>query len=183
MPPDLSIVVSIAAILLIGNPLVVCHELGHCAAARFVGLVAERFTIGFGPNLVRAIDRRGTVWSLSALPLGGFVSFASERDRTRSGGYATLRPAARMTIIIVGPAANILVAIGLYGCIFAAQGETTLLPVASLIIPTSAAAKAGLHVGDRILAVSKPIETFADLSSLLRDHPGQTVTLEVARGG
>jgi regulator of sigma E protease len=104
---------SIAAILIIGNALIVCHELGHYLAARSVGLVAERFTVGFGPNLLRLIDRRGTIGSLSALPLGGFVSFAGERDRGRAGGYAALRPTARMFILLAGPTANLLVAIGL----------------------------------------------------------------------
>lgn len=124
-----SIVVSIAAILMIGNLLILAHELSHYIAARSVGLVAERFTIGFGPNLFRVTDHRGTLWSLSALPLGGFVSFAGESDRSRHHGYAALPPPARLAIIAAGPAANILVAIGLFAGILAAKGETTLLPI------------------------------------------------------
>ena len=165
MPQAFTIVVSIAAILLIGNLLIVSHELGHYAAARSVGLVAERFTIGFGPNLVRVTDRRGTVWSLSALPLGGFVSFAGERDRSRPGGYAALPPPARLAIIAAGPIANVIVAIGLYAGILAAKGETTLLPVASVVMSGSAAAAAGIQPGDRIKAFDgKHIATFAELS-------------------
>jgi len=182
MPQAFAIVVSIAAILMIGNLLIVSHELGHYAAARSIGLVAERFTIGFSPNLFRLTDRRGTVWTLSALPLGGFVSFAGERDRSRPGGYAALRPPARMAIIAAGPLANILVAVGLYAGILAVKGETTVLPEASVVIPGSPAAKAGLEIRDRIQAVdATPVTTFAELATLLREHPAQVVELEVDR--
>jgi len=62
---------SAAAVLMVGNLLIVCHELGHYLVARFFGIEAQRFTIGFGPVLARRTDRRGTVWTLSLLPLGG----------------------------------------------------------------------------------------------------------------
>lgn len=184
MPQPLLAVMSIAAIFIIGNALIVCHELGHYLAARSVGLVAERFTIGFGPNLVRFTDPRGTVWSLSALPLGGFVSFAGERDRRRDGGYAALRPTARMVIVLAGPAANMLVAIGLYACIMAGRGAITLLPVASVVEAGSPAAQAGLQQGDLILAADgTPIATFTDLAAWLHDRPAKSIDLRVQRDG
>lgn len=182
MPEAFSIVVSIAAIMMIGNLLILAHELGHYIAARSVGLVAARFTIGLGPNLFRVTDRHGTLWSLSALPLGGFVSFAGERDRSRPGGYAALPPPARLAIIAAGPAANILVAIGLFAGILAAKGETSLLPVVSVVVPGSAADMAGLQVGDRVLAVDGTrTRTFSDLVPLLREHPDQRVALQIDR--
>lgn len=183
MPQVIAVVVSIAAILVIGNLLILSHELGHYAAARSLGLVANRFTIGFGPNLVRITDRKGTLWSLSALPVGGFVSFAGERDPSQSAGYAALPPPARLAIIAAGPIANILLAIALYAGILAAKGETTLLPVASVVMPGSAAAVAGIQVGDRIETFDgKPVATFAKLVPLLRDRPAQRVDLQILRG-
>ena len=179
-----SIIVSITAIVMIGNLLIFCHELGHYAAARSVGLVAERFTIGFGPNLFRVTDRRGTVWTVSALPLGGFVSFPGERDHSLPRGYSALPPPARLVIIAAGPLANITVAISLYAGILAAKGEITMLPVVSVVVPGSPAAMAGLTVGDRILAIDgKAVATFTELSPRLRERPGQVVELEIGRGG
>ena len=184
MPQLFSVVVSIAATLMVGNLLLISHELGHYLAARGVGLTAQRFTIGFGPNLLRLTDRRGTVWSLSALPIGGFVSFAGEHDPARPGGYAALHPPARMAVIIAGPAANILLAICLYACILGVQGETTLLPVASSVLPGSPAAAAGLQPGDQILAVDgAPVATFAEILPQLQSHPGQSISLTVRRDG
>ena len=98
MPQLLSVIVSIAAILMVGNLLLISHELGHYLAARAVGLTAQRFTIGFGPNLFRLIDHCGTVWSISSLPIGGFVFFAGEGDPSHPGCYAALPPAARMAV-------------------------------------------------------------------------------------
>ena len=184
MPQPLLAVMSVAAILMIGNVLIICHELGHYLAARANGLVAERFTIGVGPNLFRLKDHRGTVWSLSTLPVGGFVAFNGERDRSRAGGYAALRPTARMMIILAGPAANMLVAIGLYACILASRGETTLLPIASMIEAGSPAARAGLEQGDLIVSADgAPIATFADLGAFLQARPNQTVDLRIERQG
>jgi regulator of sigma E protease len=184
VPQPLLAVMSIAAILIIGNVLIICHEFGHYLAARSVGLVAERFTIGFGPNLLRVKDRLGTIWSLSVLPLGGFVAFAGERDRKRIGGYAALRSAARMWVILAGPAANMLLAVGIYACILAGRGEVTLLPIATTIVSGSPAAHAGLEKGDQILSADNmPTRTFADLSDWLLSHPGEVIDLHVDRNG
>jgi regulator of sigma E protease len=184
VPQIFSVIVSIAAILMIGNILLISHELGHFLAARAVGLTAQRFTIGFGPNLLRLTDRYGTVWSFSALPVGGFVSFAGEGNPAHSNGYAALRPPARLAVIMAGPAANILLAIGLYAGILATQGETTLLPVASIVLPGSPAAAAGLQAGDQILAVDGvPVTTFSEVLPRLHCHPGQAITLTIRRAG
>ncbi|MDE1907166.1 MAG: RIP metalloprotease [Rhodospirillales bacterium] len=184
MPQTLLAVMSITAILIIGNVLIICHEFGHYLAARSVGLVAERFTIGFGPNLFRLTDGRGTVWSLSVLPVGGFVSFGGERDPNRRDGYAALRPIARMWIIVAGPTANLLLAIAIYACILAGRGEVTLLPIATSIVAGSPAAQVGLEQGDQILSAdNKPMRTFADLSGWLLARPGEVVELDVDRAG
>ena len=58
---------------------VLVHELGHFMAAKWLGVYAPRFSIGFGPALWRR--RFGeTEYVLSALPLGGFVRMASRED-------------------------------------------------------------------------------------------------------
>ena len=84
MSPLTQAVVSIAAVLLIGNALILAHELGHYGTARLLGLTASRFTIGIGPTLICSRDARGTEWKLALLPVGGFVSFPGEHDRSKA---------------------------------------------------------------------------------------------------
>src|SRR6185503_9211535 len=66
--------------LLVIGPLVFVHELGHYLVARWCGVKADVFSIGFGRELFGWTDRRGTRWKVSALPLGGYVKFAGDMN-------------------------------------------------------------------------------------------------------
>jgi regulator of sigma E protease len=66
--PNIFITV-LAFVTLIGT-LVVVHELGHYSVGRWFGVKAEKFSIGFGPQLFGWTDKRGTLWRVAALPLG-----------------------------------------------------------------------------------------------------------------
>jgi regulator of sigma E protease len=68
----------IAPIIVFGL-VVFVHELGHFIAAKLTGVYAPRFSIGFGPSLLKR--RFGeTEYILAALPLGGYVRMASRED-------------------------------------------------------------------------------------------------------
>ena len=56
------------------------HEYGHYIVARWCGIRSEVFSIGFGPVLWSRRDRRGTLWQVAALPLGGYVRFLGDSD-------------------------------------------------------------------------------------------------------
>ena len=56
------------------------HEYGHYIVARWCGIRSEVFSIGFGPVLWSRRDRRGTLWQVAALPLGGYVKFFGDSD-------------------------------------------------------------------------------------------------------
>src|SRR6186997_778445 len=56
------------------------HEYGHYIVARWCGIRSEVFSIGFGPVLWSRHDRRGTLWQVAALPLGGYVKFVGDAD-------------------------------------------------------------------------------------------------------
>src|ERR1700709_201423 len=51
------------------------HELGHFLVARWAGVKVLTFSLGFGPELAGFNDRHGTRWKISAIPLGGYVTF------------------------------------------------------------------------------------------------------------
>src|SRR5258708_37236058 len=62
--------------------LVFVHEFGHYWVGRRFGIHAEVFSIGFGPELFGWTDRSGTRWKISAIPLGGYVTFLGDNDAT-----------------------------------------------------------------------------------------------------
>lgn len=70
----MQIVLAIVALLIVLGVVVFVHELGHFLAARWAGVRVDTFSIGFGPAIVKWHDRRGTLWKLACIPLGGYVS-------------------------------------------------------------------------------------------------------------
>ena len=71
--------VLIAALLLLG-PLVAIHEFGHFWVARRFGIKVLTFSIGFGPALLKWKGKDGVLYQFAAIPLGGFVRMADERE-------------------------------------------------------------------------------------------------------
>src|SRR3989344_171253 len=96
--------------------LVIVHEFGHFWIARRNGVRVDEFGFGFPPKLL-GIKRGETVYSLNALPLGGFVKIFGEdmeegKDDSRS--FATKSIGARSRIIVAGVVMNILLAVFLF---------------------------------------------------------------------
>ena len=184
MPPLLSAVVSLASVLIIGNLLILAHELGHYGAARALGVTARRFVIGFGPALAQHTDRRGTEWRLAPFPIGGYVTFPDEHDPSQQCGYAAQPPLARMAIIAAGPLTNLLVAFLVFAGLFAIQGRPAFLPITTDVVAHSAAEAAGFETGDRILTVQgEPVHVFDDIGPTLQASAGKTLRIEVSRSG
>jgi regulator of sigma E protease len=67
-PPLWLVIIAFIAAL---GPLIVIHELGHYLVARWLGVGAETFSIGFGPEIGGWTDKSGTQWKVCAIPLGG----------------------------------------------------------------------------------------------------------------
>src|SRR3954465_9949602 len=74
-PPVWFILLAFIAAL---GPLVFFHELGHYLVARWFGVGAESFSIGFGHEIAGWTDKRGTRWKVGWLPLGGYVKFVGD---------------------------------------------------------------------------------------------------------
>ncbi len=137
--------------------LVTVHEFGHFYVARLCGVKVLRFSLGFGKVLLRRYDDKGTEFTLSALPFGGYVKMLDERE---GDVPAELFPQTfnrktvwqRMAIVVAGPVANFILAILLFWVLLLG-GERGLIPIIGAVQPNSIAAKAGLEVGQEILAV------------------------------
>ncbi len=170
--------------------LIVIHELGHFSVARLAGMRVERFSVGFGPILWSR--RRGeTEWCLSALPLGGYVRVAGMApgeavDPADRGAYPNHPAWRRFLVILAGPAMNYLAAVAIAVAMFATAGlsQADPAPVVGEIVPGSAAERAGLRPGDRVLAFDgRPIQSWDELVAAVQASPGRAAELTVRRAG
>lgn len=150
--------------------LIAVHEWGHYRVARACGVKVLRFSIGFGRVLWRRIGRDGTEFTLSALPLGGYVRMLDERDgpvapREREQAFNQRPLRQRAAIVAAGPAANWLLAVLLFAAVAWIGSE---VPKAVLGTPPagSLAERAGLHAGDWVRAVSTDGQQWQDIESL-----------------
>lgn len=149
---------TIAFIFVIGV-MVLIHELGHFLAARYFDVKVETFSIGFGPRLF-GFKRGETDYRISALPVGGYVKMAGENPGDPTGDPRDLvaKPRwQRIVIALMGPAFNILLALALPVGLFMMHHERLAVDfepaVVGYLVEDSPAAKAGVEVGDRIVAI------------------------------
>ncbi|WP_428409409.1 M50 family metallopeptidase [Hyphococcus sp.] len=84
-------IIAFAVLLMI---IVFFHEYGHFSVARLLGVKVDVFSIGFGKPILKWIDKKGTEWRVSALPLGGYVKFFGDLNAASQGpAEAAQRPA------------------------------------------------------------------------------------------
>ena len=135
--------------------LIFVHELGHFLVARKVGVVVEKFSLGFGPKIL-SFTRGDTEYLLSWIPLGGYVKMkgeeVGEETEDEKGSFATAPVMHRLAIAFAGPLFNILFAIGIYYFVYLV-GVPALSPVIGTVKQESPALVAGLQMGDRITAI------------------------------
>ncbi len=192
------LLVTALAFLAVIGPLIFFHELGHYLVARWCGVHAETFSIGFGRTLIAWTDRRGTVWKLSALPLGGYVQFLGDRDavsqpdaawrdlphQARARSFPAQPVWKRSLIVAAGPIANFLLAILIFAGFALANGVSTTPPVVGQVLPGSAAEAARLQAGDRINRINgRDMQRFEDIPMTIAHRLDTPVTLEVERAG
>ena len=144
--------------LLVLSVLIFFHELGHFAAARFFGVRVNVFSIGFGKKLLTK-KIGDTQWSISAIPLGGYVQMKGQDDTDPTkisydeDSYNVKKPWQRIIILLAGPFANFFLAFILYFAI-ANIGVPKLLPHVGNVSEDTPAYHAGLKKGDKILQVN-----------------------------
>ncbi|MEP7182435.1 MAG: RIP metalloprotease RseP [Betaproteobacteria bacterium] len=178
----------IVAFLAVLGILVVIHELGHFVVARWCGVKVVRFSVGFGRVVwSRRFGRDRTEWALSAVPLGGYVKMADEREGDVAPSdlpraFNRQGVGKRIAIVAAGPIANLLLAVLLFAGTFVAgiPGQKALLAEPA---PGTPAATAGVRDGDLVTAVDgAPVQSWQDLRwRLLRVSGAADAALEVER--
>jgi regulator of sigma E protease len=162
---------TVLAFLLTLGVLIVVHEYGHYKVARWCGVTVLRFSVGFGRVIWRRQPRPdGTEFTLSALPLGGYVSMLDSRSMPVApgemhGAFDRKPLLQRTAIVAAGPLANLVLAVLLYaGAHWYGIDEARALlatpPAGSL------AAQAGVRAGDLVQAVGRPDGEWQDVRSM-----------------
>ncbi len=172
--------------------LILVHELGHFFVARWTGVGVERFSIGFGPVLLRWRGKE-TEYVLSAIPMGGYVKMVGEENPLEGGGGTTddaskafsLKPLwARFLIVFAGPAMNLVLAAVIFAVVLATLGRAVWPAVVGKVAENSPAAAVGLRTGDTIVAVNgQPVAYWEDLDRAIAGSNGRPLELRARRDG
>ncbi len=193
-PPVWFIILAFLAAL---GPLIIGHELGHYWVARWFGVGAEAFSIGFGKEIAGWTDKRGTRWKIGVLPLGGYVKFIGDADPSSTTDHSADLPAdqqrhsfhlrppwQRFLIVLAGPMANFLIAILIFAAFFAAYGVPQTPTIVRAVVAGGAAEQAGIRSGDRIVEIAgRSTPSFEDLQKVVMLRPAETVDVRVERDG
>jgi regulator of sigma E protease len=183
--------ITILAFIIVLGILIFFHELGHFIMAKASGVGVLKFSLGFGPAILK--KRIGeTQYQIAAFPLGGFVKMLGE-DPDEKDQFTHIDPSrsfvhkklgTRALIVFSGPLFNFLLAVLIYTLI-AWTGIPTFLPVMGAVQKGSPADKAGLLAGDRIVTIAKaPVESWDEVSLKLQGiGAGKSIEIEVTRDG
>ena len=139
------------------SALILLHEAGHFAAAKAVGMRVERFSLFFGPLLLKV--RRGeTEYGIAPIPLGGYVKISGMNPREElppevvPRAYYNQPVWKRIFVILAGPAVNIAIAFIIVWALFMANGQAVATKKIGTVEKTSQAAGL-LKPGDKLVSV------------------------------
>jgi regulator of sigma E protease len=183
--------------------LVVFHEYGHYLLARINGVRVNDFAVGFGPTILKwTSPRTGTNYRINVLPLGGYCAmqgedgksseatqqreFRSHPNGLTSDNFQSKTPWQRLAIVLAGPVANFILAFAIlfvgalaFG-VMSDKYSTTIGPIS----PGSPGDRAGLHVGDRVVAINgTPVQNGDSFVQVIRNSPGKPIDLKIDRHG
>ena len=193
---------SVLVFILLLSLLVFVHELGHFLTAKRLGIHIEEFGLGFPPRVVGVvrnpegkwrlvrgpktpkpaeIGQGSTIYSLNAIPLGGFVRPVGEDDPLVPGGLASAPKRVRLAVLFAGPFFNLLFAFLVFIVGFHVGWPDRV--VVNAVVAGTPSDAAGLKVGDIVLqAGGVDIHYPNQLSEQTYNHLGQPMPLLVQRG-
>ncbi|MDA9154472.1 RIP metalloprotease RseP [Gammaproteobacteria bacterium] len=181
-----------SAIILLGV-LIAIHEFGHFIVGRMCNIHIYRFSIGMGPVIFKTHDKQGAEIALSALPLGGYVAFHTEKSTDEDSELLkNLTPEQlantfeskpkwqRACVMLAGPVANFILAIGILSVIFANSVERQFLPEVSNVTSAYLLENSALRQGDMLTSINgKRVANLQQIRLELLSHSGSSSTLNL----
>jgi regulator of sigma E protease len=182
---------NIVVALLVLSVIIVIHELGHFAVAKFFKIKVETFSVGFGPRLI-GFRRGDTDYRISAFLLGGYVKMAGETpaDTITGEAYEFLSKPKwqRFLVAAAGPAMNVLLALALIMGLYLHGTDVPEFFIGQAVIgvvePGSPADKAGLKAGDQIVSLEgKEKPNWQEVDNDFLTSPGRPLKMVIDRAG
>lgn len=199
----------IALFIVMLSVLIVLHEYGHFIIARLNKVRVLEFAVGMGPLIAGWRSKRsGTQYSLRAFPIGGYCAMHGEDNRTSEAdqqrefrsrqvvvvngreydedNFQAKGPWRRLAIVLAGPIANFILAFLILVISAVAFGVSSdkPQPVIQVVQQNSPAARAGLRVNDRIVAVNgRGVSGGQDLVGLIHNSLGKRLLITYSRDG
>ena len=182
-----------SAIILLGV-LIAIHEYGHFIVGRMCNIHIYRFSIGMGPVIFKRYDKHGAEIALSALPLGGYVAFhtekANEEDseliekltaEQKANTFESKPRWQRACVMLAGPVANFILAIGILSIIFANSIERQFIPEVADISSTYLTQNTSLEAGNVLVSINgKKTSNLQQIRLELLSFSGSTGFLDLA---
>lgn len=167
----MSFIVTFIAAVFVFSAVIAIHEFGHFMVAKLCGVQVNEFSIGMGPVLCRRV-RKGTQYSIRALPVGGFVALEGEEspeskqaeENLSAGSDGEVSPAGiplneapvwqRALIMLAGAGMNFVLGFVVMAILITAQNEPITSKVLYQVEENALCGQTGLQAGDKILAVN-----------------------------
>jgi regulator of sigma E protease len=176
---DWLITILIFMVILLG--LVLAHEFGHFITAKRAGVKVEEFGVGFPPK-IWGKQYGETLYSINAVPLGGFCKMAGEEDPSSPRSLASMRKRTRILILSAGSIMNLLLPLLLFAIAFMVPHDMAVSKlVVAEVSPDSPAFQAGIVPGDTMTGVDgKTVNNLGDYLRFTNLKLGQDITVTVA---
>lgn len=180
---DLTTFLAILAFLLILSFLIAVHEMGHFLVGRALGFTILEYSLGMGPVVLKKNDKRGTQFSLRALPTGGMCRFYGEDQPVQDERCFNAKPVwKRMLVVLAGPVVNLIFAVLFAFCFYIGYGE--ICYGITEVNQDSPAAIAGIMPGDVITEIDgETVTADSDVVSLIRYGDIEKLNMTVLRDG
>ena len=170
--------ITIVSFLVVIAVIILAHELGHFITAKASRVKVEEFGLGYPPRLF-GIKRGETLYSLNAIPIGGFTKMAGEEDPKIKRSLASKGRGTRLLVLSAGSLMNLLLPLLLFSIAFMVPHNVIVGQVlVKEVAPNSPAAMAGIEPGDMLVSLNeKPVQNISDLHRYTYLNLGREVSL------
>lgn len=197
----MGLVYAIIAFVILLPIIVFVHEFGHFLFARINGVKVEAFAIGFGKKLFGWRDSHGTDWKVCIIPLGGYVKMVGQSDTPESAekraedrkkmtekemaqSFEFKKRYQKASIVAAGPLFNFIFGMIVFFGLFFFAGIPDSSVVVHSVVSESAAQKAGVKDGDKILSLDGvKVEKAKNIASIMKKADGSVIEMKVLRDG